>query len=151
MPNWCEGTLKIRGDYEAIKRFADQGIQKTELEYKGEEFEETIFRVYGIRYVKGTQRGFVQSDYINIFGCDEQPGKGIRAFDYRQAWSVRADEWQKISQTYGFDVKIMAIESGMQFVQDILIVNGVIQKDTYTEYTDIEHWLWECPFPLMGG
>ena len=151
MPNWCEGTLKIRGDYEAIKRFADQGIQKTELEYKGEEFEETIFRVYGIRYVKGTQRGFVQSDYINIFGCDEQPGKGICAFDYRQAWSVRADEWQKISQTYGFDVKIMAIESGMQFVQDLLIVNGGIQKDTYTEYTDIEHWLWECPFPLMGG
>nr|DAY77714.1 MAG TPA: hypothetical protein [Caudoviricetes sp.] len=151
MPNWCVGTLKIRGDYEAIKRFAAHGIQKTELEYEGKEFEETIYHVYGIGYVKGTQRGLVQSDYINIFGCDEQPGKGICAFDYQQAWSVRADEWQKISQTYGFDVKIMAIESGMQFIQDILIVNGAIQKDTYTEYTDMEHWLWECPFPLLGG
>ena len=151
MPNWCEGTLKIRGDYEAIKRFAAQGIQKTELEYEGKEFEETIFHVYDIGYIKGTKRGLVQSDYIDIYGCDGQSGKGICAFDYRQAWSVSAAEWQKISQAYGFDVKIMAIERGMQFVQDILIVNGVIQKDTYTEYTAIEHWLWECPFPLMGG
>ena len=45
----------------------------------------------------------------------------------------------------------MAVERGMQFVQDILIVNGVVQKDTCTEYTDLEHWLWECPFPLLGG
>lgn len=151
MPNWCEGTLKIRGDYEAIKRFAAQGIQKTEREYEGNEGEETIFHVYDIGYVKGTRRGFVQSDYIDIYGCDGKPSKGICAFDYRQAWSVSAAEWQKISQTYGFDIKIMAIERGMQFVQDILIVKGVVQKDTCTEYTDLEHWLWECPFPLMGG
>lgn len=151
MPNWCEGTLKIRGDYEAIKRFAAQGIQKTEVGYEGPEDEEIDFHVYDIGHIKGTLRGFVQSECIDIRRCDEHPEKGICAFKYKEAWAVGVAEWQKISKEYGFDVKIMAIESGMKFVQDILIENGEIKKNTCTDYKGLEDWLWECPFPLMGG
>ena len=151
MPNWCEGTLKIRGDYEAIKRFAAQGIQKTEVVYEGPEDEETDFQVYDIGYIKGTMRGFVQSEIIDIRRCDEHPEKGICAFNYKEAWMFGVEEWKKNSKEYGFDVKILAIESGMQFVQDVLIENGEIKKYTCTDYKGLENWLWECPFPLMGG
>lgn len=37
---------------------------------------------------------------------------------------------------------------GMQFSQEIEIVNGELTKEVEIKYDD---WTWECPMPNMGG
>ena len=61
---------------------------------------------------------------------------------------MHSEELLEIAKKYSLDMKIFGIESGMQFAQDVLIVNGELKKDDTIGYTD---WFWECPDPWCGG
>lgn len=166
MPNWCEGKLKLRGKYNNIVRFLNEGINLYEpdtsdpkREYKkvpkGEVSGDT-WQLYipkevqnRLCYVEDTRRGFVyyEPDYLVVELDKEKEHYGI-ILQYQQAWSIDTEDLLKIAQKYELDLKIEAYECGMEFGVMVEIVDGVIKKDESLTYND---WFWDCPNPFCGG
>lgn len=160
MPNWVEGTLKIRGDFEnliafiesgldeparlpglpGLKRNNDQFIQMTYYE-DNEYFDATINRTC---HIKGTSRGFATGGDVYL----EKGKANTICIPVKFAWCIHADELLDICNTYDLDMRIIGFEYGMEFAQEIEIINGKVTMDTTIKYDD---YLWECPCPLLGG
>ena len=161
MPNWIEGTMKLRGKREDIKRFLDNELdvssyhgEKRSIEEQvqcnsGDEYTEYTFK--DEPYIKGTRRAFVTDDYLYMDGDEE-----IVCIKIKQAWSfdVTPDDrelalWKDNAHKYNIDIKLYGVECGAQFCQEVIalknsdrVINNVI---------GYEDWCWDCPFPNMGG
>lgn len=146
MPNWCEGTLKVRGTLENVRRFMEDGIDWTPSKLAVEEDDgELCFSTSGTgeRWIKGTKRHFiVVDDYMYFY-------EGHTLFLHlKAAWYINAEELRTVCQEYGVDMKIEAYEKGMEFGQLVEIINGEIRRNEDIEYNDYE---WDCPCPTLGG
>lgn len=166
MPNWSEGVLKVRGAKEDIENFIKNGIDYNDYRYKLEngelqsipvprecpieidEDEITVKNTMDL-YIKGTRRMFVNSkDIYTYYRKAEAKGKYIVYLDVRQAWGVIAENLQELSKKWNVDFKIFATEQGMEFCQDVEVVNGEIIADNEIKFDDFQ---WEAPDPRQGG
>lgn len=156
MPNWCEGTLKVRGTIKDLKDFVLNGLlpvnpiggMKEPLALDSES--ETSFYIFGITdtlYIKGTRRAFCEPDYIEV-SSDEPNDKTILTMPFKQAWAILSDNLLEVCKEFNVDMKIQGFEQGMRFSQIVEIVNGEIAQDEEIKYDD---WEWDCPCPDMGG
>lgn len=164
MPNWIEGTMKIRGDHKDIKRFFEEGISCHYMDSNFvfheierprwisiEEWEDNDFQVIFDDearahqvYINGTRRAFVDADYGIYYS-----GNGICCFNIKQAWSFISEQYTEIARKFNLDIKLYGIECGMEFVQEVEITKeGKIITDKEIKF---ENWEWDCPFPNMGG
>lgn len=166
MPNWIEGTMKLRGKMVDIKRFINEGIhgydfigenERPKSEYlKDNLFDDNIIYcdIFNGPHVDGTRRMFINDTTIEM-----NDNEGTCCFNVRQAWSFTSTENDlpnliALADKYNVDIRLFGIESGMQFTQEIIVKHGkdsvkgeVILNNTHT----FEDWEWECPFPRMGG
>lgn len=168
MPNWCEGTVKVRGKLENVKRFLLKGLNvysyfdndTPEPKEQWMSIEEN--KKYGYyqidfdesAYVEGTSRAFVSSENAcPVLYCESEQSENnvVSVMHVRQAWGFRENEWCEISKKYGIDIKLYGIERGMMFIENIEIIAGEITKNESHEYETYEEWVWECPFPNLGG
>lgn len=174
MPNWCEGSLKLKGKYDDILRFWEEGVNAysysvdrnnergTDLVpkkewYEIEEYEESTTIVNHISpscwiYIEDTKRTFVDDSFYSYTIFKDPSGKAIMAIPFRQAWTIRQQDWVNIAKKYNLEIKICAVESGVGFYcslhilpDEIIIENNFHQSDKY------EDFVWNCPFPWMGG
>lgn len=156
MPNWCEGTLKVRGTIKDLKNFVLNGLlpvspfgaTKKPLSLDGED--ETslyIMSVPDTLYIKGTRRAFCEPDYIEV-SSDEPNDKTILTMPFKQAWAILSDNLLEVCKEFNIDMKIQGFEQGMRFSQIVEIVDGEIIQDEEIKYDD---WEWDCPCPDMGG
>ena len=153
MPNWIEGTLKIRGNDEDLKRFFKEGLEaSTTAGYKKSDEEavkcdlEGSWREVWLHdepHIKGTRRAFVENNYI----CWEKAYDCV-AMNIKQAWAFNTDEFQKISKQFNLDIRFWGVEKGMEFCQDVEISRGTITRNDELKYDD---FIWDCPMPLLGG
>ena len=160
MPNWIEGTLKLRGMREDIRRFIDNELKPSsmygERVPEGSSFVEDSsdddyldYTFHNEPWINETRRAFVTCDYLWM-----EDDYGTVSLDVKQAWSFHADEddinrWKDLAKEYHLDLKLYGIECGMQFCEKIIISNnGSVMCDETIKYDD---WFWECPFPNMGG
>lgn len=165
MPNWCRGVLKVRGSVENVSKFLLEGIDYNDYQYtplisvdgtttlgktaipRGTVKKEIddqgvcITCTEGL-YIKNTRRMFISSDEINCYRTD------LIFIDVEQAWYIEAKDLAKISSKYGVDLRIFATESGMEFCQEIEVINGEITIDREVPYSD---FMWEAPDPRIGG
>lgn len=155
MPNWCQGTLKVRGEYDNLKAFLENALK--ECAYAGEPPEGPLLEVAEMpeyaditlrrmAHLKDTSRGFVEDGAS--FLLERKAGKQIIFLAAQFAWDIKTEELQRLSQEYGVDLKITAFEQGMQFERDIEIVQGIIVLDSTKQYQD---YAWMCPCPTVGG
>ena len=151
MPNWCEGTLKVRGTKEKLTKFILNGLQP--VGFLGEEKSKINLNEHGdiktkeTCWIENTSRGFVDGLYIDLSEFEDNE-ICVVTLEARFAWGINADELLKTAIKYQVDMKIYAFERGMQFNQDIEIISGKIAKDNEIKFDDYE---WECPSPNMGG
>lgn len=143
MPNWAEGSLKLRGKKENIAQalkymFCAAGNVEIEL------FELTTTAPYF--YINGTRRAFIQNNKLSFWLDDDY--LVIEINDFNQAWAVEPENYQEISSKFDVDIKIFTFECGMEFTQEIEISKGKIVKDVCREYDDYQ---WEVPFSNLGG
>ena len=169
MPNWCEGNIRLRGKRNAILEFL-----KNELEYTGyerliekpiigtleikDEYGEVTVRMpedkrnllFASIYIKGTRRNFIDDkDVVVYMDNEDSDSEHTVCIDrIRAAWGFFAKPYLEKAKKYGIDIRIVAFERGMQFSQEIEIVDGEIVEDREIKYDD---WTWECPMPNMGG
>lgn len=154
MPNWCEGTLKIRGTFDNLKNFILNGLRPVDaiggtlppLEIDtGENYISAIVR--SALYMEHTRRHFCEPDYIELY--TEEPDESIiLMFPMKAAWEIEAESLLRLCKEFNVDMKIQGFERGMQFSQIIEIVNGEILQDDEIKYDD---WDWDCPCPDLGG
>lgn len=157
MPNWCEGTLKVRGSYENLRNFILNGFSEINRLPGVPEPEEPFLKIWDngenyfsaeicrICYINGTHRGFCYGGWIEFGEEDEY---SIALLETKFAWAISSEALLKICKEYIVDMKITGYERGMEFVQEIEIVDGVITCDKEIHYEDYQ---WECPCPLIGG
>ena len=156
MPNWIEGTMKLRGKREDIARFFREGLEPSNwpkpedrenqvVEHGNDEYLDFSFK--NMPYIVGTRRAFITDS-----SAEMEEDEGIVCVDVKQAWCFttegKVDEWKEISQKYNLDIRLYGIECGMAFTQEAIIVRG---KSPIVNEKRYEDWGWECPFPNMGG
>ena len=180
MPNWCEGSLKLRGKYTDILRFFEEGINayervwennetQTKLipkeewceieefdwqeEFNGEIVISNRLKSSGWIYIEGSDRAFINEDFCsyNIFR-DKNDTDCVFALPFKQAWSIRQQDWIDIAKKYNLEIKIFGIESGTGFWCNLHILkDGVIVENNFLQYQDYKDYVWNCPLPWMGG
>ena len=168
MPNWCEGTLKIRssnrenilnfikecfmdccyssdGNDVISKPAIETGLLKIDLDYDdGIEVSLKPEKYHWI-HLKDCGRSFIKVDPEDEY---YEWIDYIAVFPFKTAWSITEEDWQEVSKKYNIDIRLYGIECGCQFVKEVEIINGKVTLYRIIQYTD---WYWECPFPKMGG
>jgi hypothetical protein len=149
MPNWCKGTLKVRGEKSNLEKFVFEGLQPVGFfgEAKEPLKEDEWGNVYtkGTCWIEGTHRGFVEGLDLDL--SDIEYG-GVIHLDAKFAWGVDVEGLQKLCQKYNVDIRMYAFERGMHFNQEVEIINGEITMDNEITFDDYD---WECPCPCLGG
>lgn len=167
MPNWIEGTLKVRGTLENVKRFLLEGLNdyncssayyvdpvptpkenwlmindNKEWGYYEIDFDNAP-------YVEGTSGAFVFTDGNHALYYEKEWNEpAIAIMKVRQAWTFLKEEWVEISKKYDVDLRLYGLEQGMEFGYEIEIIKGEVTLNEKLEYGN---WKWECPFPYLGG
>lgn len=151
MPNWCAGTLRVRGRQKDLQNFVLKGLKPCDIfgnEHTKLELDELGY-VYCDKtcWIEGTHRGFVNN--LNLYFEDyEDDSIQTITLDAKFAWNINSEELLKVCQKYHVDMRIYAFEQGMEFNLEIEIINGKITKDSYFAFQDYK---WECICPNMGG
>ena len=159
MPNWIEGTMKLRGTQNDIRRFFSEGVEPSNWPKPEDRIGQIIdkslegelyFEFNNEPHIVGTRRAFITDESAVM--TEES---GVVCVNVKQAWAFVAGPnsndlkaWKDISDKYNVDIKLYGIESGMQFTQEIIILRG--EKPIVNE-SQYEDWDWDCPFPNMGG
>ncbi len=166
MPNWIEGSLKLRGNSEDLKRFFKEGVDcpaeavyifgdlKPEIKPISAYIECDFDKGYNFvtiknePHIRNTRRAFIQDCYVEW----EEKYSTVH-MPIKQAWAfIACDEdrqrWEEISAQYRLDIRLYGFERGMEFCEEVEIVDGKVVKDSEIKYAD---WAWECPMPGLGG
>ena len=169
MPNWCEGTIKVRGKTENIVKWLKEGLNvydylvmddialdKDIWQYIHEEDGYiTIDLNLNSRgndiFIEETTRAFVTADQTWTLPVNDQL-TSIIYLKFRQAWSIKPIEFVKLAKKYQLDFNLYGIESRCGYIDAYEIFNNgeaiVDNSKTFALYSD---FFWECPFPWMGG
>ena len=166
MPNWCEGTMKVRGKRKNVENFLLNGLNKYLFNPKTKEYEkmpkeqaiEITENEYGKEidiidsvYIEGTYRAFVDESRV-FFDAEESDDKEIIVvLPFRQAWSIHPEDFDKLKNECGVDFRLYGIDCGMGVEIEVIAVRGEETVCTGGNYGSYDDFLWECPFPHMGG
>lgn len=156
MPNWCEGSLKVRGNVDALKAFIFEGLQP--VTFLGDnnaplpkddcdELHLFIQNKGNTLWMKNTRRHFCEPDYIEV-AFESKDDIQVLIMPMKAACHIEAEALLSLCKEFKVDMKIQGFEQGMQFSQLIEIIDGEIIKDEELKYPD---WDWDCPCPRMGG
>ena len=146
MPNWCEGTLKIRGTAKQVLAFVKTAFEAGEYMIDDNNDLYLFVSLKDNAWLKGSKWAFC-SGYIEIETASEDE-KGVAAINFMQAWNIRTEDLLRLAKETGVDLKIYAFEQGVQFNRDIEIVDGEVIKDDVIKF---DNYLWDCICPLIGG
>lgn len=169
MPNWSEGTMKIRGPIDNVINYISEAfvyidsrgnkIKTTQMVNVSENFSDlyTITlkpderelqkKVDGL-YIEGTTRGFIDETRFSLDFWREGEELIVEIQNFKQAWKVDAQEYVWLSKKNEVDLKIFAFEKGSEFTQIIEIIKGKITIDLKQKYINYN---WEVPFNGLGG
>ena len=158
MPNWSEGSIKIKGSYDNIMHFI-----KTKLvpanEHKDwltitEHEDGSSICFNGFKepfdwiYISDTKRAFIIPEPY-VFWVDKSNDTVI-ALHFAQAWGVWLDEWIEIAKQYNLAFRFFTIDCGMGLYGDeIVLPDGTIQD--LSPQWDSSAFIWNCPVPWFGG
>ena len=169
MPNWCEGSLKLRGKSDNILRFINEGLNvydNNDTLIDKKEWLEVIddgnrYEIYFNKdtiYVEGTKRAFINNRYSsnNHYTDDiiihKDYENEVCCLAMSQAWGFREENWVEIAKKYDLDIRLYGIEQGNGFVEDWIITDhGETVVDNSPEYGDYKDFIWNCPIPWLGG
>lgn len=97
-------------------------------------------------YLKDSSRVFVGKNKEEI-DTGYYSNKTV-VLPFQAAWGLHPDEWVELSKKYNVDFRLYGFEQGMEFCEELEVINGEITLFDEIHYKD---WDWECPMPRMGG
>lgn len=173
MPNWCEGSLKLKGDPMDILRFINEGLNAYEYDWVLDKRSSNVVdkskwmsivdntdsvEIYFDRddiYVEDTQRAFINLVYTGLakreLYIDKHKNPEICVMHVSQAWGFRDENWIEIAKKYNLDIRLTGIEQGMGFMEDLIITKDGEVTDLSPSYENYDDFEWNCPIPFLGG
>lgn len=170
MPNWCEGVLKIRGKKKDLIKFINEGIEryghpgtedgytKHPLNVETDEFGDLTLKETDEEHnswlcLKDSRRCFIEKNvcwYWNNHSEEDLEKEYIQCLDIKQAWRLEPDYFKAISKKYNIDFKIIGIECGIGFLQEIEVIKGemIYKEKVFENYKEFE---WDVYDPRLGG
>lgn len=177
MPNWCEGNIRFRGNIDDVIKLLSENILVCRFSDETDEngrittltskpivdvtkdsegdVEEIALSTNNSKswfYINGTHRNFIDEDGCSVDTCDVfklDDGQYIIIFSgFKAAWSIESAPYVEMSEKYNVDIHIFGWERGMEFDQEIEIINGNLIKD---KVSNGKNWLWEASMPYLGG
>ena len=148
MPNWAEGSIKLRGRSENIASALKQMLLNDTVTLE-DKWDGTLLKFNNTApyfYINETRRAFIEQEQIEVWL--EEEFCIVELDNFKQAWSAIPENYQEISSKFDVDIKIFTFECGMEFTQEIEISKGEIIKDLCYEY---DNYQWEVPFNNLGG
>lgn len=169
MPNWCEGTFKVRGNFEDIKRYVKENIKVYEpkiikepdgsvrfdhipvpdaivYEFDEPDSEEFEMTVKDDAHINGSRRHFI---IPGTYYCIKQNRrKAVMVLRFKAAWYIDTQPFIEMSKRYNVDFRLYGCETGMEFNQEVIIENGELIKDDEIRF---DNYMWDCPFSDLGG
>ena len=148
MPNWAEGSLKLRGKCENIASALKEMLLNDTVTLE-EEWDSDLLVFNNTApyfYINKTRRAFINQNQIEVWL--EEEFCIVELDNFQQAWSAIPENYQEISSKFDVDIKIFTFERGMEFTQEIEISKGEIIKNVCSNYDDYQ---WEVPFSNLGG
>lgn len=129
MPNWSKDAdiFEIYGPKKNITKFLREGAECNSYQY----ITDCYSHGYVITYTSG------ENIKLTLF-----------LDDFEQAANFKAEELAGSSAKYGVDFHVFATKPGMEFCQEIEVLNGEITMDREVLYGD---FLWDAPDPRIGG
>lgn len=168
MPNWAEGTLKVRGKKENIVRFLKEGLlgypeHSLEINEQGtpvpkysyrkidltEDDWETSLKCEGGFYINKTRRAFIEESCIQFYHDNDEEVCQLEILGFKQAWAALPENYVELSKEFGVDFKIFTFEMGMEFTQEIEVTQGCLAKDCCKQGFD--DYFWDVAFSSIGG
>lgn len=168
MPNWCEGTLKVRGNLKNIKRWVKENLKCYEhkwvrmtddySEYMTVEIENAIvdenpdleeeycLEITHLAYIKSSRRHFVKPG--EYWCMSDEEGLAILELNFQSAWDIDEEPFISMSKAYDIDFRFYGFERGTCFNRELLIENGALVKNEEIKFDNYE---WESPFATLGG
>lgn len=170
MPNWAEGSIRIRGKRGNIIRFLQEEL--TPLFALKDDFEERPIQIEDncggweliLRrdpdteskvYFKGSNRQFIEFDNdLEISGefSDDQKVQNrdqvIYIPGFHGAWNVDYSFFKEKAVQHKVDVRIFVWERGMQWSSVTTWYRDGTVDETSITYAN---WLWDSPLPDYGG
>ena len=164
MPNWCKGVIKVRGKKEDVISFLENEILKMQyvglfespksenikMEYDGYAYSyklEDDNKEY--LYLNNSTRCFIEQNEIEIYVYSDSDEKETYVtLEFKQAWDVEENLFEKLSDKYNIDFNIYASERGMEFERYITLIKGEFTKNETKEYDD---FMFEAINPEIGG
>lgn len=148
MPNWAEGSLKLRGRSENIASALKQMLLNDTVTLE-DKWDGTLLKFNNTApcfYINETRRAFIDQEQIEVWL--EEEFCIVELDNFKQAWSAIPENYQEISSKFDVDIKIFTFECGMEFTQEIEISKGKIIKNVCYGYDDYQ---WEVTFSNLGG
>ncbi len=160
MPNWCEGDLKIRGNFKNVAQWCRENINiygfsldngsyldknnpaKIEVSENEEEIKIIVPKT---AYIEHTKRNFIEEGTYWGFEYD---GIIRLVLHIKAAWDFESKPYVEMSQKFGIDFSFYGFERGAEFNREVIIENGELKVNNDITYDD---YFWECPCPDLGG
>ena len=167
MPNWCEGTLRVRGNSKNLAKFINEGlgaykhdfekcetvaIDKSEWLESSEKDGQIIFKLQSDNvhvHIEDTYRAFidVHDEIILDLSLDDD----VLYFDFQQACGCNPEEWVNLAKKYDLDFAVYGVDYSY-LVCDIRVTeHGEKVEDNSIEYDNHNDFVFNCPFPWIGG
>lgn len=105
MPNWCEGTLKIRGTRDDLEKFVLEGLKPiSQSDLSMDEYGRVVSDKRC--WIEGTTKGYVDS--VNVYFPDltDDDEMYVVFFESRFASAIKPEELLEISKKYDVDIRI---------------------------------------------
>lgn len=177
---FCKERMSERANSSIFKTDAERTIEwKMELadsEYNAGDLFATVHGDPSLCiWLKDSRRNFVEMDtrvpyywdveykeneYETRFAFYQTPEKDYCVvFPFQAAWGVDEDYYADLSKEYGLIFRIYTVEQGMGFFLEFEVNDGKIEVLTQgPRLTKLENsknsygrFVWECPFPFLGG
>ena len=176
MPNWCSGNIRFRGNIDNILKllneniiictYADELNENNQIDtiqsaprIKTEKIKDEVIEVSIMAdnnkswfYINNTHRNFLNnfdSLIISSDVCKLKDGRYIVTFsDFQAAWGIEAEPYVEMSKKYNVDIHIFGWEQGMEYDQEIEVINGELKKNILNDGDD---WKWSTAMPYIGG
>ena len=146
MPNWCSGTITVRGTFENIGLFLKYGLIDTPNKGYSVKINNRNKTFYvenmDFVYIDETSRTFISNIEDNSILKPYNYFKDIYSLTLGidGAWDIAADELIYISEKFNLCLEVDAEEPGNRFIRYIEIDNGEIIENRSDDMEDEEEY-----------
>ena len=160
----------VRKPVPATKAVTDDEYTERPLKWDWLSDDEVEMEKADTVWIRDTHRNFIEfDDYEDVLVCVEHWNKGVVhlpvyypdekkspddcmvVLPFRAAWGVDPEPYVNWSKEYVISVKIYTVEQGMGFYQGYSFKDGKLVETVDFHGETYMDFVWECPFPGLGG